>query len=311
MRRIAFFMISLLIITILLAGCGEKAVEPVEKTGLTVYTSFYPLYDITRKIGGAHVNVINLVPSGIEPHDWEPGPQTLSTLLAADLLIVNGLGMEPWLAKLADTLQGEVRVVDTSVGIPPLYGYTDPDDEDEHEDATAIPDPHIWLDPLYALQQAETITIALSESDPLHADSYTSNLAQFRSQVEELDNFFKETLQTVKRREFVVTHLSFGYVAKRYGLTQMAISGLTSHAEPSPAQMKDLVEFARLHQIRYIFQEPLATSRLAEALATEVGAKLLTLSPLEGLTPEEEAAGEDYFSVMRKNLEQLAKALRE
>ena len=306
-------------VAVALAGCSgapaqeESVAEPEEK--LVVYTSFYPLYDFTQKIGGDRVDVQMLVPAGVEPHDWEPGPQALARLSEAELLIVNGLGLEPWVEKIVQSLDGNVSVLIASGGIEPLKGYAhnddDDDDHDDEEDEDDLPDPHVWLDPLLALHQAENIAAALIALDPDHREVYEENLAVFKSEIEALDAEFKEAFSNTSRHKFIVTHFSFAYLAERYGLEQIGISGLSPHAEPSPAQMKGIVDYAREYGIRYIFQEPLASERLANVLAEEIDAQILLINPLEGLTDEELAAGEDYFSIMRKNLAQLKIALTE
>lgn len=321
MRKKMLLLILCLVVAHLLSACaGNRAAEvtePAQTPQITIYTTLFSLQDFSRKIGGERVQVINLIPEGVEPHDWEPGPQAMVSLTQAELLIVNGLGMEPWLEKTLNSLDGNVTVINASENITPIYGYDGHSDEHKEEDdhkneesaEGELPDPHVWLDPFLALAQAERIAAALTELDPEYGEYYSENLELFRQEVEALDKYFSNALQAVTRREFVVTHLSFGYLAKRYDLKQKAISGLTSYAEPSPAQMKALVDFVREHDIRYIFQEPLASARVAEALAAETGTQLLTLNPLEGLTSEERAAGDDYFSVMRRNLEQLVRAL--
>ena len=300
--------LGLLLLFFLLPGCSKQQKE-INSSRLTVYASFYPLYDFTKKIGGEHVNVINLVPAGANVHEWEPGPQTVASLLEADLLVVNGLGMEPWLPKLQDTIAADVSIVNTSTGITPLYqnhGH-----QHVEETRLKIPDPHIWLDPHYALLQAENIVAALIELDPQNKDDYLNNLAAFTQKIEELDRYFLESLQSTKRREFVVTHLAFNYLAERYKLKQMSISGLKPQAEPSAAQMAELVDFIREHNIRYIFQDPFDEGRLSQSLAADVNATILTLNPIASLTQEEEVAGEDYFSLMHKNMELLTKAFQE
>ena len=135
------------------------------------------------------------------------------------------------------------------------------------------------------------------------------NLAAFRQEIKALDQEYRDTLQAAPRREFVVTHLAFAYLAKRYELEQRAISGLTPQAEPSPGQMEELVRFMREHDIHYIFQEPFTSERLTSTLAREVGAEVLILHPAAALTAEEEQKNVDYFTIMRQNLAQLAKAL--
>lgn len=306
---------------LLLTGCGREqpAVgrDVVEKP--VVYTTFFPLYDFTTKIGGDKIQVVNMVPSGVEPHDWEPSPRLIASLHEAEMLVYNGFGMEHWLEKIRGSLPAGVIVVNASEGIEPLKGAKDHGHKDEKHDVPAakeskhdeMPDPHVWLDPFLALHQAKNIATALSSLDPANATYYFSNLAAFQEQVEALDQAFREGLSGLERREIIVTHLAFAYLAKRYDLKQVSISGLSPHIEPSPAQMKEIVTFGRKYDVRYVFDEPLASSRLAIVLAEEMGAQILVLNPLEGLTEQEVSAGEDYFSIMRRNLEQLKIALRE
>ncbi|MCW3489194.1 metal ABC transporter solute-binding protein, Zn/Mn family [Dethiobacter alkaliphilus] len=352
MKKIFLFLIlALLVPAMVLTGCAQPSAQGTaaeSEPDITVYTSFYVLYDFANQIGGDRVEVMNLLPPGVEPHDWEPTSQAMVRLSAADLLLINGLDLEPWIDTIVDGLDGNITVINTSEGIDPLKGYAghshshyhdddcdhdddedceydhdeecDDDDDhgddnnsgqdDDHEDEK-MPDPHVWLDPLLALHQAEQIAGALIEMDPEYEEVYLENLALFTARIEELDNEYREALTNLARHEFIVTHLSFAYLAERYGLEQVGISGLSPHAEPSPAQMAKIMDFAAEHDVRHIFQEPLVTSRLAEVLADDLGAEILELNPLEGLTEDELAAGEDYFSIMRRNLEQLKIALAE
>jgi zinc transport system substrate-binding protein len=314
-------LILIFIVSLFLTGCFARPSAAPETEKIKVYTSFYPLYDFALKIGGERVEVINLIPAGIEPHDWEPGPQLLMAVINADILIFNGLGLEPWVEKTSAALkEGNLMLVDASLGIEPLRGYfhdhddedhDDEDHEDEDEDHDAVPDPHVWLDPMLALHQAENILSALITVDPASEEFYRENFNSFREQISGLDKAFAAGLKDIARREFVVTHLSFAYLARSYGLVQLGISGLSPYEEPGPGKMKEIVNFLREHNLKYIFREPLASPRLAEVLAAETGAEILTLNPLEGLSAEELAAGKDYIAVMYENLEQLKKALTE
>jgi zinc transport system substrate-binding protein len=340
MKKIVMVLLCFAVV-LSVSGCFTRPAVAPETSKINIYTSFYPLYDFAVKIGGDRVDVVNMIPAGIEPHDWEPSPQLLTALLKADILLFNGLGLDLWVEKTAETLKaGKVMLVNTSDGIEPLRGYKhdhghdhedecdghDHEDEcDDHEDGhdhedecdghedghDSTPDPHIWLDPLLALHQAEKILQALVAVDPANADYYKENYENFKEQIESLHKAYVDGLRQVVRREFIVTHRSFGYLAHRYGLLQLGISGLSPHQEPGPGEMKDIVEFTREHNIKYIFREPLAAPRLAEVLAAEIGAEILVLNPLEGLTAADMAAGRDYFTVMYENLEQLKKALLE
>jgi zinc transport system substrate-binding protein len=327
-KRILFLLL-ILAVGVVLSGCGSTSPATQEAEKPLVYCTIYPLYDFTVKIGGDRVRAELMVPAGVEPHEWEPGPQMLAALAGADLIIYNGFDMEPWLDKVAASLGDSVAALNASQGIEPLSGYAghshdhdhdhdhdcdlDHDDEDEDDEGyeqAGPPDPHVWLDPLLALHQAEQIAEALAELDPENRLYYEENLASFRKNIEALHQAYRVALYGLEQRVFIVTHQSFSYLAERYGLKQVGIAGLTPHAEPTPAQMRDLIDFARLYAIHHIFREPLGSDRLAEVLAAETGAEILVLNPLEGLTTEQIAAGEDYFSVMLENLEQLKTALQ-
>jgi zinc transport system substrate-binding protein len=320
MKKYLFILVVSLIL-LPVTGCKQRAVAPATTTDkVVIYASFYPLYDFAFKIGGHRVEVVNMVPAGVEPHDWEPGPRLIADLHSADILVYNGFGFEPWVERIAAGLGNRPLLVDASDGITPITGYhhcnghdhddCDPDhtDYDHHYD---LPDPHVWLDPLLALQQGENILHALVTVDPANEQYYRSNFDLFRDKLERLDADYRNALTNLSRREFVVTHLSFDYLARRYGLVQLGISGLSPHSEPTAAQMKDIVDFVRSHNIRYIFKEPLASPRLVRTLAEESGAQILTINPLEGLSEEDLAGGKDYFSIMSENLEQLLIALGE
>jgi len=323
-RRVFFLVLGLLVL--LMAGCARRpAVAPAEPVTpvvpltsvaprIKVYTTFYPLYDFAGKIGGERVDVVKLVPPGAGPHDWEPDPETMTGLQSADVLLYNGLGLEPWLDKVTGALDStKLLSVNTTEGIEPLRGkdVCGPKEEEEKKKAAAgeLPDPHVWLDPLLALRQAERILEALVTADPGSEEYYRNNFATIKGQFEKLDAEYRETLQGRARDKFIVTHLSFAYLAQRYGLEQVGIAGLSPQDEPSARELTNLVKLVREYGIRYIFQEPLVSPRLAQVLASETGAGILELNPLEGLSLEEIAAGQDYFSVMRENLAQLQRAL--
>ncbi|GFP32757.1 zinc transport system substrate-binding protein [Candidatus Hakubella thermalkaliphila] len=255
MKKGYLFFLLLCLVALLLTGCGEERLATggatIEKK--VVYTTFFPLYDFTKKIGGEKIEVVNMVPAGVEPHDWEPSPQLIGSLSEAEMLISNGLGMETWLDKVSSSISASVVVVNASTGIEPLkgakdHGYGKEKQDDyaaEEEKYDEMPDPHVWLDPLLALQQARNIATALSSLDPANATYYFNNLAVFQEQAEALDQAFQDGLSGLARREIIVTHLAFAYLAKRYNLEQVSISGLSPYIEPSPAQMKDIQDFGR------------------------------------------------------------------
>ncbi|WP_339186961.1 metal ABC transporter substrate-binding protein [Paenibacillus sp. FSL R5-0490] len=172
-------------------------------------------------------------------------------------------------------------------------------------------DPHVWLSPALAVKEVRNIEAGLAQAAPEHAEQFKQNADAYIAQLESLDQDFKAAVTDSKRKDFITQHAAFGYLAKEYGLQQVPIAGLSPEQEPSAAQMASVIDFAKEHQVKTIFFETLVSSKVSETIASEVGAKTAVLNPIEGLTEEEIAAGMDYISVMRQNLEALKLALNE
>ncbi|WP_019120033.1 metal ABC transporter substrate-binding protein [Brevibacillus massiliensis] len=305
-----------------LAGCGAAdqpaASEQTPKPGdkLKVVATFYPMYEFAQKVAGDYADVTALVPPGVEPHDWEPTPKDIQTIADADVFIYNGGGLEGWVEDALNSTKNEkLKVVETTHGISLMEGSAEEEDEahgDGHEHGHEHGlDPHVWLDPVLAQQQVQQIEAALVEADPDHREAYEKNAAAYIKELEELDQAFQKMVSSAKRKEFVVQHAAFGYLARQYGLTQVPISGLSPEEDPSPAQLIEIVKFAKEHNVNTIFFETLVSPKVAETVAKEIGAKTAVLNPLEGLTDEERAQNLDYIGVMQKNLQALQAALNE
>ncbi len=275
------------------AGCGGRSASA---TKLSVVTSFYPLYAFTQRLGGDRVEIRNLVPAGAEPHDYEPTPQDLKVLATANLLIYNGAGFEPWVTKLLPQLPERVVKIEATKGLPLAK-----------EEAGL--DPHVWLDPILAQEQVDNIVAGLIRVDPDGKAVYDANTAKLKQDLQALHRRFADTLRTCEQKTFITSHEAFGYLARRYALEPIAISGLSPDTEPSPAKLKELAALARRHGVQVIYSETLVSPRVAEALAREVRARVRVLNPLEGLTVEELNAGKNYFTVMNENLRSLAEGL--
>lgn len=290
-------------VVFLLAGCqgstgGGDSSGPVVQTQqsseVSVMTSFYPLYEIAREVGGENLVVRNLVPAGAEPHDYEPSPKDIAALQSTDLLVVNGLQLEPWLEKLAPELQRSgVRVLNQSAQVRGIVAN----------------DPHIWLDPVLYSQEAEFFQKAVADIDPSNAEKYLQRAKIFQDKLSQLDQDFRNGLRDCAMKDFVTNHAAFGYLAKRYGLNMISVAGFSPESEPSPKVLVDLTDLLRKKQIKYVLVETLVSSKVGETLANEVGAQTLVVNPLEGLTDGEIAEGKNYFSVMRENLRNLQIAM--
>lgn len=307
MRRWLF--LSLLLTMVVAVGCGKASLAPSFETKsgqVKVAASFYPLYEFTKIVGGDQVDVVYMVPTGTEPHDWEPSAGHIKTLNQADLFIYNGAGMEPWVAKTVKSLDNKaVALLETSQGFELLAGEDDGHGHGDEEEW----DPHIWLDPHGVIHTVEAIRDALTKSDPANGSLFAANADAYITQVKVLDQEFATQLAGCKREEFFTSHAAFGYLAHRYNLEQHALMGLSPEAEPRPRQLRTIVEEAKEHGATYIFFETLASDKVAKMVAQEIGAKTLVLNPFEGLTAEEQQAGKNYLSVMRENLANLKIAL--
>lgn len=297
----------------LLTGCGTQPADTAAGDGrLRVLTSFYPMYDFACKIGGDCIDVTNMVPSGTEPHDWEPSTNDLKNLEKADVFIYNGADMEPWADDLLVSRSDTLRVVEASENVE--LRTTDGEHEHAHEHEGADHhhgdfDPHVWLDPENAKIEMEAIRDALCAADPENSTVFQSNYEKYAAELDALDAEFREKLTPLPNRTIVVAHEAFGYLCDAYGLTQVGIEGLSPDSEPDPGRMAEVIDFVREHSISTIFFEELVSPKVAEAIASETGAQAKMLSPLEGLSDEQAAAGADYFSVMHDNLAALMEAL--
>lgn len=287
-----------------LAACQDSRDRAATPRPLVV-ASFYPLYDFARQIAGDRAEVVSLVPTGVEPHDWEPSPRDVARVEKAAVFVYNGAGFDPGAERLAkNAAAGRVVVVEATAGIA-LVAADPPGHEKEHRRHTDRPekteaprDPHVWLDPTLARAQVETIRAGLAKADPANARHYAAQAAAYAARLTSLHETFVAGLAECRRREIVVSHAAFTYLARRYGLLQVPLMGLAPEAEPSPAELARVVRLVRLLQVKAVFFETLVSPRLAETLAAEVGARTLVLNPLEGLTAEEVKAGKDYVGVM-------------
>jgi zinc transport system substrate-binding protein len=262
------------------AGCGESESS---KGREKVVASFYPLAFAAEEIGESKVDVANLTPAGTEPHDLEVTPADVKEIRTADLVLLLGHDFQPQLEEAAGGGDNVLRLLDT----PGLKRFSNDD-------------PHVWLDPLRFALLAERIGSALHAPRPAEG---------FATRLRALDDEYRRGLAHCRRREIVTSHEAFAYLSERYGLRQIAITGLSPEAEPSPKSLGNIVDQVRKTGATTVFFETLVSPRIAETVARETGAAAAVLNPIEGLTPDESKQGENYFSVMRSNLASLRSAL--
>ncbi|MEK3902105.1 metal ABC transporter substrate-binding protein [Paenibacillus sp. FSL R7-0179] len=312
---------AVLLLTLSLAACGPKSSGSIVEGKVNVITTFYPIYEFTAEIGGDDANVINLLPVGVEPHDWTPRSQDIISTSKAQLFLYNGAGLEGWVPNFLKSLDGDskTKAVEVSQGVKLIT--TDEDDGHDHghegEGAEADghgdslhTDPHTWVSPKSALVMAKNIKDSLQAVDPEHTAGYEERYQKLADRLNALDLKFTEELGKLPNKEIVVSHQAFSYLARDYGLSQHAIMGLSPDAEPRGQDLVELAALVKAEGIRYIFFEELVSDKLAKTLASETGVSTMVLNPVEGLTEAQQKNGDNYFTLMEKNLQNLILALQ-
>jgi len=281
-----------------MSACGSA--EPGDG-GPTIVAAFYPLQFAAERVGGERVRVVGLTQPGAEPHDLELSPRQVGEISDATLMVYLH-GFQP--AVDAAVEQAGVTALDAASLVPLIEATAD--DEHVGADAPAGADPHVWLDPTRLATIADAVATRLGELDPEGAAGYQDRAEALRTELSALDAEYADGLRSCERREIVVSHAAFGYLADRYDLRQIPITGLSPDTEPTPGQLAVTAEEAREVGATTIFFETLVSPAVAEAVADAVGAQTAVLDPIEGLEP---GATGDYVSVMRANLATLRSAL--
>ena len=311
--------LSLVGATALLAGCGAagSTTENTESDKLQVVTTFYPMYDFTKQVAQDDAEVSMLLEAGMEVHSFEPSSQMIAEIQDADVFIYNSPEMETWVPDVLASIDTSDMVVICASDAITLLEYEGEahahDHESEEEGANAghshTVDPHVWLDPVLAQTEVSTIAEGLAEADPDNAEDYLENAGIYNGKLNELDEAFRAAFEGTENRTFVTQHAAFAYLAARYDLNQISVTGLNAEVEPSAAALATLSDYVKANNISHIYFENNASSQTAETLAEEVGVELAVLSPLEGITEEDQKEGSDYISVMLDNLEALKKSI--
>lgn len=286
------FFIIIILLSIFILNCNknknsDKNNDKDTSDKLQIYTSIYPIYDFTKKIGGEKISVYNMTKAGAEPHDFEITSKDMANLSKVDLFIYNGGGMEHWVDTIKEALK-DIKYINTSSNI--------------NENNL---DPHFWLSPINAKIQMENIKNGLIEIDSENKNYYESNYNLYANRLTELDEKIKTSLSDIKNRNLVLTHPAFGHFCKEYSLNQIAIA----RDEADPKAMAEIITFIKSNNVRAIFYEEFSSSKLVNSIAKETGIKILTLNPIESLSEENIDSGEDYFSIMEKNLISLSDGL--
>lgn len=305
-----------------LAGCGTDdgaAGGGTDGGGLLVVATTTQAGDFSRVVGGDLVEVTQLIPANVDPHDYEPSPADLDALAGADVLVTNGVGLESWLEDAIEAAGFDGRRVVMADGVALRAGFDHDHGEsgEEHtEDDGEEHDPHIWQDPRNAKIMVTNIEQAFTAADPQNATAYQANLTSYLGQLDELDSYVEGQIATIpeERRLLVTNHDSFGYYCDRYGLTYVGsiIPSFDTSAELSGAAIEEIVSRIRETGAPTVFSESSLPPKVAETIGAEAGVRVIAGEDslyADTLGPEG-SAGETYLKAMRHNTDVIVSALR-
>ncbi|RDY71845.1 adhesin [Halobacillus trueperi] len=343
MKKLAI-LLSFILTILVVTACGNEETsteqnnesESDENGELSVYTTVYPLQFFTEQIGGETVNVQSILPPGSDAHTYEPTTKEMVKMAEADLFIYNGAGLEGYAKKISESIQPEgVEILEAAADIDLKEHVHDHgedaqaedehaheedshgedehvDEEDSHEghDHGEL-DPHVWLDPVRAVQMAEGIKKQLIEMNPEQEELYQENYNELQAKLMDLDHEFHDRVESKTKSKVIVSHAAYGYWEEAYGIEQIAVSGLSPTNEPSQKDLENIVQVAESNNLEYVVFEQNITPKVSEVIQNEIGAEALRFHNLSVLTEDNVDNDENYFTLMEQNLDVLTKALSE
>ena len=319
-KYVQIIMISLALFVIV--GCQaiqdqgqDQVTETLPDTGeteqLIIYTTIYPLAFIVDTIGGDFVQVESILPAGSDAHSFEPTSKLMVEIAEADLFIFNDEVSESYAHTIKDALINEqVEFLEASAGLDKINYHHDHDHEDdEHGHDHGDLDPHVWISPKLMNELAENILMTLIEQMPEQQDYFNNHFDQLSNRLLALDAAFTEMIEQARHNKILVTHAAFGYWERDYNIEQIAVTGISATEEPSQRQLTQLLDEIEALELNYILFEQNIQPRVAEVIQTESGLEQLLIHNLAVLTTEDIENGDDYFSLMERNIAVLTQAL--
>jgi zinc/manganese transport system substrate-binding protein len=296
MHRRSFLQSTFVISLLLLTGAAHAA-----DAKLKVVASFSILGDIVKSVGGARVAVTTLVGPDGDAHVFEPTPADARALAAADVVFVNGLGLEGWMQRLIQASDYEGPVVTASDGVNPRT---------MDEDGAEITDPHAWQDLSNGRIYVENVATALAAADPRGAAAYRAAASAYSAQLAAKDEWVRAELKDVPsgRRRIITSHDAFGYFGAAYGVTFLAPAGVSTEAEPSAAGVAQLINQMKAEGIKVVFFENMTSPKLVETLASEAGARVGGTLFSDAISPPGGPA-DSYLKMFDNNVPQLKAAM--
>lgn len=269
---------------------------------LKVSVTFNAMKEFTEAVGKDKVEISTIIPDGTEPHDFEPKAQDLVGLSTAKVFVYSGLGMETWAQKAIQSANNPGLIaVEASKGVETIKS-TDAGAEKEHGQY----DPHIWISLKGAKAEAENIKDGLIKADPANRNYYEENCKGFVAKLDSLYQEYQKKFKSVKKKSFVTGHAAFGYLCRDFGLEQNSVEDIYAEGEPSAQQLAQLIQFCKIHNVKTVFAEDMASPEVSKTLANEVGAKVETI-----YTIESNEDSKSYLERIESDLSKIYSSLQE
>ena len=305
MKKRAFLLMMISVLALILGACSQK--ETKEVKGMKIVTSFYPIYSMVKEISG-DLNDVRMIQSSSGIHSFEPSANDIAAIYDADVFIYHSHTLESWAGSLDPNLKkSKVKVLEASEGmtLERVPGLEDVE-VGKGVDEKTLYDPHTWLDPEKVAEEGQIIADKLSDIDGEHKDIYQKNVKGFIKKAKDLTVKYKDKFEKASQKIFVTQHTAFSYLAKRFGLKQLGIAGISPDQEPSPRQLTEIQEFVKTYKVKTIFTESNASSKVAETLIKSTGVSIKTLNPLEA-DPENDKS---YLDNLEDNITVLLEELK-
>lgn len=301
--KIVLALLSLLAVVLILttSSNGEKLTsKPL------VTTSNFAIYDVIKHIGGDKIEVVNILPFGVDPHSFEPTPKLIVKLEKSQLFFSSGKVLEPW----TQNLEVKIKGIDVSRYVTlQKFDHEDEDHEEQHHHHGAY-DPHYWLDIDNMKQIAHVVTEKLIALDPKNKQLFIKNEKSYVASLDEVDNLYKQTLLSCKQDTIIVTHNAFSYLAKRYDFQVDSLTGLSTEAQPSATDVKHIFQEVQKKKINVVFFENFSNNKNIQTIADDLAIEVENLQPLGNITADEIKKNLGYTDIMKQNLEKIAKAMQ-
>ncbi|MEQ6378086.1 zinc ABC transporter substrate-binding protein [Bacillaceae bacterium S4-13-56] len=298
----------ILFLLLFIGGCGSSSSESSDDK-LQIYTTVYPLQFFIQEIGGEFIESETVYPAGVDAHTYEPTAKIMTKLAEADAFIYIHPEYEAFAAQAEKALKNqEVKIFSIHSREELFDNETHANEEDGHNHGEF--DPHIWLDPIRAKELVEVLKEELVTLDPEHKDFFEERTEKLKGELDQIHQEFVDLLSTKQELKILVSHAGYGYWESRYGIEMIAVQGVSTSDEPSQKELEQIINKAQKNDMEYLIFEQNIQSNVSDILQSELGLKALTIHNLEVLTEQDHKDEEDYFSIMRKNLKVLQKALK-